>query len=137
MNAKKTLQNLLTIKLGIDIMVTIKLGKEDLVMRKEDVLEKSRSENKRMDEFELAVIASAGKLAAKVGMTVCCLVSVLQVIFIGTINYESWTIYFSILGTISIVKYVKLRQKIELAMSIVYSVIFIFFTVLFITRLVG
>ncbi|MEA4912925.1 MAG: DUF6442 family protein [Oscillospiraceae bacterium] len=106
-------------------------------MEKEDILEKSRSENKGADELELSVMAAAGKLAAKISMTVCCLIAVLQVIFTDSISYESWMIYFSILGTMFIVKYIKLHKKHELALSILYSAMFIFFTVLFAIRLVG
>ena len=106
-------------------------------MKKEEILEKSRNENKNADELELSVISSAGKIAAKIGMLICCLIAVLQVIFTGSISYESWMIYFSILSTMFIVKYIKLHQKDELVLSILYSAFFIFFTVLFILRLVG
>lgn len=106
-------------------------------MKKEDVLEKSRNENKGADELELSVIAAAGKLAAKIGMMVCCLIAVLQVIFTDAVSYESWMIYFSILSTMFIEKYIKLHKKHELALSILYSALFIFFTVLFVIRLVG
>jgi len=106
-------------------------------MKKDEILEKSRNENKGADELELSVIASAGKLAAQIGMMVCCLIAVLQVVFTDSISCESWMIYFSILSTTFIVKYIKLHQKHELVLSILYSVIFIFFTVLFVIRLVG
>ena len=106
-------------------------------MKKEVILEKSRNENKGMDERELSVLASSGKIAAQIGMLVCCLVAVLQVVFIDSISFESWMIYFSILGTLFLVKYIKLRKKHELWLAILYCVLFVFFTVLFIIRLVG
>ena len=106
-------------------------------MKKEEILEKIRNENHGSDEMELFTLASAGKLAAQVGMTICCLVACLQTIFSGTISFESWMIYFSILGTIFTVKYVKLRKKHELFLAILYIGLFIFFTILFVIRLVG
>jgi hypothetical protein len=109
----------------------------DLDMEKEEILEKSRNENKGSDELELSVLASSGKLAAQIGMLVCCLVAVLQVIFKNTISFESWMIYFSILGTIFTMKYLKLRRRHELLLAILYDGLFVFFTVLFVVRLIG
>lgn len=106
-------------------------------MNKEDILEKSRKENKGNDEMERFVLSEAGKLASRVGMLVCCLVSLLQVVFTGRVSYESWMIYFSILGTLFVVKYLKLRQKHELWIAILYCSLFVMFTFLFVLRLVG
>ena len=68
-------------------------------MNKDDILEKSRRENQGPDEMEQYVMAAAGKIAAKVGMLVCCIAAILQVIFTDAISFESWMIYFSILAT--------------------------------------
>ena len=40
-------------------------------MNREEILEKSRRENKGTDEMELIVLNSAGKLAAQIGMLIC------------------------------------------------------------------
>lgn len=106
-------------------------------MNKEEILEKSRKENKGADEMERSALQSAGKLAAQVGMLVCCIVATLQVAFTGMMSYESWMIYFSILGTLFTVKYIKLHNKHELWMAILYIALFIMFTVLFAVRLAG
>ena len=101
------------------------------------IFEKSRQENKGTDEMELLVLNSAGKLAAQIGMLVCCAVAVLQVAFTDSMSYESWMIYFSILGTLFTVKYIKLHEKHELLLAILFSGLVVFFTVLFVHRLVG
>lgn len=106
-------------------------------MKKEEILEKSRKENNGSDEMELFALATAGKLAAQIGMIVCCIVAILQTIFTEAISFESWMIYFSIIGTIFTVKYVKLRRQHELFLAILYAVFFIFFSVMFVIRLVG
>ena len=106
-------------------------------MNREEILEKSRRENKGTDEMELIVLNSAGKLAAQIGMLICCVVAVLQVSFTDSMSYESWMIYFSILGTLFTVKYVKLHKKHELLLAILFSALFVFFTVLFVRRLAG
>ena len=106
-------------------------------MNREEILEKSRRENKGTDEIELIVLNSAGKLAAQIGMLICCAVAVLQVSFTDSMSYESWMIYFSILGTLFIVKYIKLHKRHELLLAILFSGLFVFFTVLFVRRLAG
>ena len=107
------------------------------MMNREEILEKSRRENKGTDEMELIVLNSAGKLAAQIGMLICCAVAVLQATFTDSTSYESWMIYFSILGTLFTVKYSILRKKHELLLAILFSALFVFFTVLFVHRLVG
>lgn len=106
-------------------------------MDKDEILKKSRDENRGADERELAALALSGKLAAQVGMLVCCAVAVLQVLFTGSISFESWMIYFSILATIFTAKYVKLRRKHELLLALLYGALFVFFTALFVVRLAG
>jgi len=116
-----------------------KLGKMigENFMNKEEILEKSRTENKNMDEYEKSVLSSAGKLAAQIGMLMCCVIAVLEVIFLDHISYASWMIYFSILSTIFIYKYLKIKDKHELLLAALYGAIFIMFTVLFINGLIG
>ncbi len=106
-------------------------------MNREEILEKSRRENKGTDEMELIVLNSAGKLAAQIGMLICCAVAVLQVSFTDSMSYESWMIYFSILGTLFTVKYIKLHKRHELLLAILFSGLFVFFAVLFVRRLAG
>lgn len=106
-------------------------------MNKDDILEKSRRENKGPDEMEQYVMAAAGKIAAMVGMLVCGIVATLQLIFTDTIGYESWMIYFSILATNFIVKYVKRHSKHELWVAVIYTVLFIMSAILFLIRLAG
>ena len=106
-------------------------------MNREEILEKSRQENKGTDEMELIILNSAGKPAAQTGMLVCCAVAVLQVAFTDSMSYESWMIYFSILGTLFTVKFIKLHKKHELLLAVLFSASFVFFTVLFVHRLVG
>ncbi len=106
-------------------------------MNRDEILEKSRRENKGTDEMELIGLNSAGKLAAQIGMLICCAVAVLQVAFTDSMSYESWMIYFSILGTLFTVKYIKLHKRHELLLAILFSGLFVFFTVLFVRRLAG
>ena len=58
----------LTSLLGIDIIMTRKLGKGRFCsMNKEKILESSRRENKNRDLAEMEVTAQAGNIAGRVG----------------------------------------------------------------------
>ena len=47
-------------------------------MNKEEILERSRKENKNRDYAELEVAHQAGNMAWRVGATVCCVISVIS-----------------------------------------------------------
>ena len=106
-------------------------------MEKEEILAISRRENKNRDLAEAATAQQAGNIAGRVGACVCCLVSVVFVWAAGTMLYSPWVIYFSILGTHSLVIYRKKKRKTELTLTILYFAMFLLFLVLFAVRLVG
>lgn len=106
-------------------------------MEKEEILAISRRENKNRDLAEAATAQQAGNIAGRVGACVCCLVSVVFVWATGTMLYSPWVIYFSILGTHSLVIYRKKKRKTELTLTILYFAMFLLFLVLFAVRLIG
>ena len=106
-------------------------------MEKEEILAISRRENKNRDLAEAATAQQAGNIAGRVGACVCCLVSVVFAWATGTMLYSPWVIYFSILGTHSLVIYRKKKRKTELTLTILYFAMFLLFLVLFAVRLVG
>lgn len=106
-------------------------------MEKEEILAISRQENKNRDLAEAATAQQAGNIAGRVGACVCCLVSVIFVWATGTMLYSPWVIYFSILGTHSLVIYRKKKRKTDLTLTILYFAMFLLFLVLFAVRLVG
>lgn len=106
-------------------------------MEKEEILAISRRENKNRDLAEAATAQQAGNIAGRVGACMCCLVSVVFVWATGTMLYSPWVIYFSILGTHSLVIYRKKKRKTELTLTILYFAMFLLFLVLFAVRLVG
>lgn len=106
-------------------------------MEKEEILAISRRENKNRDLAEAATAQQAGNIAGRVGACVCCLVSVVFVWATGTMLYSPWVIYFSILGTHSLVIYRKKKRKTELTLTILYFAMFLLSLVLFAVRLVG
>ena len=47
-------------------------------MNKEEILARSRNENKGMDIMELQSLEKASRIAAQVGMLLCCFVAVME-----------------------------------------------------------
>ena len=93
-------------------------------MNKEEILEKSRAENKgRTDEMEMAVLGRAGSIAAAVGGLVCVLIVLLNLISKSSdpkVSFAVWAVYGLMQGALFLVKYVKLRRAHELVRTILY-----------------
>ncbi len=104
-------------------------------MTKEEILKKSREENKNQDFAEKAVIAKSSTVAASIGFIMCGIITVISAIT----DYNNrlvaavcWTIYFSMNGSLFLTKYFKLKKRHELMLSI----LFILLAVLFFTTFV-
>ena len=107
-------------------------------MNKEDILEKSRKENKgKHDERELAALARAGQIAAAVGGMLCAIIILLESIFSDSVSTAPWAIYLGMTGTTLLVKYVKLRKPHELLFALLELALAIIFIVMFIIQLLG
>ena len=105
-------------------------------MEKEDILEISRREHQNRDLAELEASVQAGNLAGRVGAGVCCLVSALFVRAVHTVLLGPWVIYFSILGTHYLVKFIKVKRKTDLTITILYFAMLILCFTFFMLRLV-
>ena len=77
-------------------------------MNKEEILEKSRKENRNKDVYEQEVLAT--------------IFFVTQIFAGGGINWGLWALVFSANMTINWVKYIKLHRKYELAIAIAYTI---------------
>lgn len=106
-------------------------------MDKEEILAKSRQENKNRDMEDLEVQSWAIGIAVKIGVMFCSLLSVLEAIFRGKPNMTCWTIFFGVLGATMVLKFVRLRRKHELAVGILYLGLCVFFFVMYVRGLIG
>ena len=87
-------------------------------MNKDEILAKSRAENKNRDLYEQEVLKLANKSAVLVLLVLAAVFSVTQIFAGGGINYGVWGLVFGANMTMSWVKYVKLRRKHELGIAI-------------------
>ncbi len=87
-------------------------------MTKEEILAKSREENKNWDEMERFAYAKAGQRACAVGGLVCVIVILLESIFAARVSFSTWAVYLSMTGTMLLTKYLNLKKKHELIFGI-------------------
>ena len=106
-------------------------------MDRDEILKRSREENKDRDFVEEAVMATANSLSLAVGMIVCGLVSVLSAIFQGGPEYSVWTVMWVIHASTFLVKYHKLRKRHELMMGLFYIALAVFFFVCYLHLKLG
>jgi len=76
-------------------------------------------------------------VAYTVGCLVCCLICALQWLFTNTVNWGCWVVNFSILGTIFLVKSMKMKKRHEIFMTVFYYGFCTFFAVGFVMSLRG
>jgi hypothetical protein len=100
-------------------------------MNKEEILSRSRKELKNSDLVEMQTSHQAWNIAGRVGATMCILISVIARILTNHYIVSPWIIYFSIQGTIWLVRFIKLKKKTDLFSSLFFIVLAI---VLFIVQ---
>lgn len=105
-------------------------------MDKDDILAKSRAENQGSDEYEKQVLEKAGKLAAQVGMVVCCIIAAASVLVTERVNSACWVIYFSIYATLFWTKYRHLKRRHELTLAVISTAVGLLFLALFVVDMV-
>ena len=105
-------------------------------MEKEEILKKSRNENKNKDFVDLEISAQAGNIAGRVGACVSCLISLVFYWVTDTLLLSPWIIYFSILGTHYLVKFIKIKNKTDLVITVLYYAMCVLALVFFVLRLV-
>jgi hypothetical protein len=120
------------------IRIPIKLGKVTggIVMNKDEILQKSRKENKDKDIFEKEVLKEAGNAAAITAAILSALFFAIQIFAGGGMNYGFWAIVFSIQAAGFTVKAIRLKRKHEIVMAILYILITLLASVSFIYDLI-
>ena len=89
-------------------------------MTREEILAKSRSENKAMDEMEQNVIVRGGSIAKAAGLALCMFIVFLTDTFGGdpTASFGAFAIYWGMYGTDRIYRWKKLRRKGDLWLAV-------------------
>lgn len=104
-------------------------------MNREEILKASRKENKNKDLAEMEVIYQAGSHASRVGALLCCLISLLSSLLAHIMLYSPWIIYFSMISTQWLVRFIKMKRKSDLVVAILFLCLTVLALVGFIRRL--
>lgn len=103
-------------------------------MDRDEILERSRKENRDRDFVEEEVVNRAHRIALSVGMMVCGIISVLNGIFLDSVGFSVWVVMWAIWSSIFLVKFRCLRRRHELFFGLFYAVLALFFFVLYLRR---
>ena len=90
-------------------------------MDKDEILAKSRAENKDRDFVEAEVLNKANNIALGVSMLICALISILHAVFRDSPDYAVWAVQFGMLSTVMLVKFARLRRRHELLLGLLYG----------------
>ena len=105
-------------------------------MNRDEILERSRRENKNRDEMEKDAMAQAGQKACAVGGMLCAVIIILEAFFAKQVNMSTWAVYLSMTGTMLMVKYIHLKKKHELAFGLMQLALAAVFFIMYVIRLV-
>ncbi len=94
-----------------------KLGKGESNMNKNEILEKSRHENKNFGEYETTVMKNAYVLSVNVGIIVCFIFY-----FLENQNSTYFIIWLTINATLEIFQAIKLKKTLNILLSIAFII---------------
>lgn len=90
-------------------------------MNKDEILAKSRSENKDRDVFEKEVLKEAGNAGAIVAAILCTVFFVIQILVGEGTNYGLYAIFFSVFAAGFTVKAIRMKRKHEIVFAAIYT----------------
>ncbi|MBR5389842.1 MAG: hypothetical protein IK141_00885 [Clostridia bacterium] len=103
-------------------------------MNKEDILAKSRQENKgKPDELEVAAFGKASRIGMFVGGAICMILVLVSRWLLGRGDFAlaGWMIYMAMQGSSNLVLYKHLKKQGKLIFGILYTVFAVVFMVAF------
>ena len=92
-------------------------------MDKKEILEKSRKENKRMDEMELSALYRSGYVASIVGGLLCICLPLLESALMHKINNGTWIVFLAMDAAAMFTKYFYSRKKKDLIIGLILSIL--------------
>lgn len=90
-------------------------------MNKDEILEKSRNENKNQDIYEKDVLIKAGNIGGISGAVIGVIMYCVQIFLGGGPNYALGAMIFGTYAAVFMVKAVKLKRKREIVVAVMYS----------------
>lgn len=104
-------------------------------MTKEEILNKSRNENKNQDLYDSETQKTAAKMAVYSGVIICLVINVITAVFLKKACYEALMMLCGMEGALFWVKFAKIHKKHELFVSLLYTLGFLASTIYWIISL--
>lgn len=105
-------------------------------MDKNEILAKSRKENKNQDAFEKEVMRIGGNVAAIVAAILATIFFVIQIFVGGGTDYGLYAVVFSIPTAGYIIKAIYLKKKRDIWLAAIYISVTLFFSIVHIHHLI-
>ncbi len=93
------------------------------MLKKEDILEASRKENKNTDLAESEANRFASSIASSVGVFICALISLLASTIADIMLYSPWAIYFGMMSANWLVKAIKLKKISNWLITVLFAIL--------------
>lgn len=106
-------------------------------MNKEEILSKSRNENKGRDLYEDQVYAHAGAIGSLISLLLATILFIVQSLVGKGFNFALYAIIFSLGATSFTIKAISMKRKRDLIGAIVYITATLFFSCVHIYQLLG
>ena len=106
-------------------------------MNRDEILAKSRKENKAQDLYELEVEIKAGHVSALVALALATIFFVAQSVTGGGFNYGLFALVLSYAAARAIFRAVTLRKKLDAVFGVIYSIAILALSVAHMAKLLG
>lgn len=104
-------------------------------MNKDEILAKSRKENKNQDIYEREVLKASGYLSAVTAACIAGIFYIVQILLGKGQNYGLFAVVFSISATSFIVKAIRFKRRKDIGLAVAYSMITLMFSIVHIAQL--
>lgn len=100
-------------------------------MDRKEILEKSQQENINSDSVEKECIKIATNIAFSVGLILCCILSVLNILVKGYMDLLLWVVYFLMLASREISLFIKIKEKDSFVFGMFFVALAFFFMIVY------
>ena len=92
-------------------------------MQRDEVLARSREEYKHHDEMIVDILKKAGEASSQIGLAIAAILFGIEAFFYNSYNYGILSIYFSMEASRELVKHAKLKERKQLFMGMLMSIV--------------
>jgi predicted membrane-bound spermidine synthase len=92
-------------------------------MNKEEILEKSRMENKNKDLFEMELLREGRYIGSIVSVILATIFFVIQFLVGGGINYGLYAVIFAMIATVNIFKAIRMKKRFEIIIAVIQIIV--------------